>query len=92
MVMAFSRTAGMHPVLEWSFTVCPSAIMLSFSIKAIYNMALKRQFMPTHTDIMVWLLFWSCSVFSVSLYQLMLNVEPEPIVPACAEPEIIVEE
>ena len=71
--------------------VCPSGITLSFLIKAIYNMALKRQIMPTHTDIMVWLLFWSCSVLSVSLYQLMLNVEPEPIVPACAEPDIIVE-
>jgi hypothetical protein len=55
-------------------------------------MALKRQIMPTHTEIMNWLLFWWCSVVSVSLYQLMLNVEPEPIVPACAEPEIIVEE
>ena len=55
-------------------------------------MALKRHFMPTHTDMMVWLLFWSCSVLSVCLYQWMLNVEPEPNVPACTEPEIIVED
>jgi len=90
--MAFSRTAVMKPVLEWSFMICPSGIMLSIPMKAIYNMALKRQIMPTHTDMTGWLLFWSYSVISVSLYQLMLNVEPEPIAPACAEPEIIVEE
>ena len=82
----------MNPVLQWSFLVCPLAIMLAVLIKAIMNMALERDLMPTYYDIRVLLMFWSCSVLSVCLYQFLVNIEPEPIAPACAEPDIIVEE
>jgi len=67
--------------------------MLAVLIKGILVMALQGgSFIPTHSDVMILLMFGVSSNLSVCVYQFLLNNQSEPIESACAEPEIILEE